>query len=212
MKVLILAAGEGMRMKKYFPGVPKGLIPVKGKPIIEHLMKQYKGFDILLNVRAQDADHFSYLKLPLLVEETPLGNAGAVKYFADDLGDKFIVTHIDILSDLDPKDLAKAHHGCATMVVKDFAEAKSFGVVTHDGNVVTGFTRKRLINCGMYCFSKEVMQYIGAGFQDFDKDLFGSLIRHKKLYLFEHEGQWEDIGTEAYWKRNSEGRGLDKQV
>ena len=200
MKVIILAAGEGTRTKAYFPNVPKGLIPVKGKPIIEHLIKQYKGFDILLNVREKDAHHFNYLKLPLLVEEKPLGNAGAVKYFAGELGEKFIATHIDIYSDIDPEELAKSHQGVATMVVKDFAEPKAFGVITHQGRLVTGFTRKRLINCGVYVFSEDITRFIGAGFQDFDKDMFPRLIKQKKLYLYEHGGLWEDIGTESYWK------------
>ena len=66
MKVIILTAGEGTRTKKFFPDTPKALIPVKGRPIIEHLIAQYKSFDILLNVRREDADKFKYLKLPLL--------------------------------------------------------------------------------------------------------------------------------------------------
>jgi NDP-sugar pyrophosphorylase family protein len=201
MKVIILGAGEGTRTKKLFPDTPKALIPVKGKPIIELLIEQYKGFDVLVNVRAQDADKFNYLKLPLLIEESPLGNAGAVKYFSKELGDRFIATHVDIHTDLDPKKLAEARQGCATMAVKDLAEPKSFGVVTHDGGLVTGFTRKRLINCGIYSFSKEVLKYIGDGFQDFDRDLFPRLIAEKKLYLYEHKGMWEDVGTESYWAK-----------
>jgi NDP-sugar pyrophosphorylase family protein len=199
MKVILLAAGEGTRTKKLFPDTPKALIPVKGKPAIEHLIGQYKGFEILLNVRGKEADKFKYLNLPLLIENTPLGNAGAVKYFSKDLGDKFIASHIDVLSDMDPKDLAASLKGCATMTVKDTSEPKSFGVVTHQGGLVTGFTRKRLINCGIYVFSKEVIGYIGDGFQDFDKDLFPALIKDKKLYMYEHKGSWEDIGTDAYW-------------
>ncbi|MDB4349470.1 nucleotidyltransferase family protein [Omnitrophica bacterium] len=200
MKVIILAAGEGTRTKKLFGDTPKALIPVKGRPMIEHLVKQYKGFDILVNVRAQDADKFKYLKLPLLIEKRPLGNAGAVKYFSKELGDAFIATHVDVYTDLDPGRLVEAHKGCATMAVKDFSEAKSFGVVTHEDNLVTGFTRRRLINCGIYSFSGEVIDYIGDGFQDFDKDLFPRLIKEKKLYFYEHKGMWEDVGTEAYWK------------
>ena len=65
MKAIILAAGEGTRTKKLFPDTPKPLIPVKGKPIIEYIIKQFKGFEVLLNVRAKDADRFKYLKLPL---------------------------------------------------------------------------------------------------------------------------------------------------
>jgi mannose-1-phosphate guanylyltransferase len=202
MKVIILGAGEGTRTRKFFPDIPKALIPLQGRPMIERLIEQYKGFDILVNVRAQDADKFKYLKLPLLIEESPLGNAGAIKYFSRKLGDRFIATHVDIHTDLDPRRLAEAHQGYATMTVKDFAEPKSFGVVTHDGSLVTGFTRKRLINCGIYSFSREVRDYIGEGFQDFDKDLFPRLIAEKKLYLYEHKGMWEDVGTESYWSRS----------
>ncbi|NQT06961.1 MAG: nucleotidyltransferase family protein [Candidatus Omnitrophica bacterium] len=201
MKVIILTAGEGTRTKKLFPGTPKALIPINERPALEYLIDQYKGFDIFINVRANEAKSFKYLKLPLLVEETPLGNAGAVKYFSKELGDKFIATHTDILSDLDPKRLAASHKGCATMAVKDLSKPKNFGVITHEGGLVTGFTRRRLINCGIYSFSKEVIEYIGKGFQDFDKDLFPRLISAKKLYIYEHEGAWEDIGTQDYWKK-----------
>ncbi len=202
MKVIILGAGEGTRTRKLFPDTPKALIPVKGRPFIEYIIEQYKGFEILVNARAQDADKFKYLNLPLLVEDAPLGNAGAVKYFAKELGDRFIATHVDISSDLDPNMLAQAHKGCATMAVKDLSKEKNFGLVIHEEGLVTGFTRRRLVNCGIYSFSSEVVEYIGEGFQDFDRDLFPKLISEKKLYLYEHKGRWEDIGTEAYWSQN----------
>ena len=98
MKVILLAAGQGTRTKKLFPDIPKALIPIKGKPAIEYIIEQCKGFDVMLNVRGKDAEKFKYLGLPLLIENTPLGNAGAVKYFSKDLGDKFIATHVDVLS------------------------------------------------------------------------------------------------------------------
>ena len=201
MKIIILGAGEGTRTAKLFPNIPKPLIPIRGKPILERLIEQYKGLEILVNVRAKDAEKFKYLKLPLLIEEEPLGNAGAVKYFSKELGDTFIATHTDIYSDLDPKALVNAHKGYATMTVKDMSKPKSFGVITHEDRLVTGLTRKRLINCGIYCFSREVIDYIGKGFQDFDKDLFPKLIKAKKLYFYEHKGVWEDMGTKEYWAK-----------
>lgn len=201
MKVIILGAGKGTRTKKIFPDIPKALVPVKGRPIIEYIIDVYKDFEVLVNVREEDADKFKYLNLPLLIEKSPLGNAGAVKYFSKELGDRFIATHVDILTDLDPNKLVESHQGYATMTVKDLSEPKSFGVITHESSLVTGFTRKRLINCGIYSFSKEVVKYIGSGFQDFDKDLFPRLIEEKKLYFYEHKGLWEDAGTEAYWAR-----------
>lgn len=199
MKVIILAAGKGTRMKKLFPDTPKALIPVRGKPIMEHIIKQFAGFEILLNVSGKEAKAFKYLKLPLLIEETPLGNAGAIKYFSKELGNSFVAIHTDTYSDLNPKDLVNAHQGYVTMTVKDLSKPKDFGVVAHEDRLITGFTRKRLINCGIYSFSKEAVQFIGDGFQDVDKDLFPKLIREKKLFLYEHKGTWEDAGRQEYW-------------
>ena len=85
MKAIILAAGEGRRMQKLFPGTPKGLIPVQGKPIAEHLIEQCKGLQVHLNVQTRDADKFSYLEVPLLKEDRPIGNAGAIKFFIKEL-------------------------------------------------------------------------------------------------------------------------------
>lgn len=193
MKVIILAAGAGTRTKALYPNTPKPLIPFNGKPIIEHIIDQFKDFDILLNVRAQDVSKFKYLKLPLLIEEKPIGNAGAIKYFSKKLGDHFIAIHTDTYSDLDPALLVNAHQGYATMVVKDLSNPKDFGVVAHEHRLITAFTRKRLVNCGIYSFTSKIFPYIGEGFQDVDNDLFPKLITDRKLYLYEHKGLWQDI-------------------
>lgn len=207
MKVVILAAGEGTRIKEIFPDTPKGLVPVKGRPIVEHLVEQYKDFEVLLNVRARDEAKFKYLGIPLLVEDTPLGNAGAVKFFIKELGGQFIATHVDTYSDLDPRKLIRAHKDIATMAVKDIAGPKEFGVITYNENLVTGFTRERFVNCGVYLFSKEVVNYIGEGFQDLDKDLFPKLIAQQRLHFYKHEGKWHDIGRPDYWKNCKENGG-----
>jgi len=203
VKVIILAAGKGTRVREIFPDIPKPLILIDEKPIIERIIEQYNNFDILLNVRKEDADKFKYLDLPLLIENTPLGNAGAVKYFIKELGERFIATHTDIYSDLDPKDLINAHKHPATMVVKDVAKPKEFGMITHEEDLVTGFTRERLINCGIYMFSKDIVNYIGDGFQDFDKDLFPKLINDKKMKFYQHVGLWHDIGRKEFWNKET---------
>lgn len=199
MKLVILAAGEGTRTKKLFPHTPKPLIPVNGRPVIEHIIDQFRDFEILVNVRAKDADRFRCLNLPLLLEAKPLGNAGAIKHFSKDLGRRFLAVHTDTYSDLNPKKLVESHRGYATMVVKDLSKPKELGVVTYENRLITGFTRKRFINCGIYSFTSDMLDYIGKGFQDLDNDVFPALIKDKKLYLYEHKGLWEDIGREEYW-------------
>ena len=67
-------------------------------------------------------------------------------------------------------------------------------------DLVSGFTRERLVNCGIYVFSREVVNYIGDGFQDFDRDLFPKLIAQRKLHFYRHQGLWRDIGGVEYWR------------
>ena len=211
MKAMILAAGEGKRIKSLFPDMPKPLIPLKGKPLIEYLIEllQKAGTEVLLNIKESQVDRFKYLKLPLLIEDTPLGNAGAIKKFAGQLDDTFLVLHSDIYTDIDINALIKTHQNfvgtnsiCAsspgalmTMTVKRLDDGKNYGIVLHEKGKVIGFTRDRLINCGIYVCNKKILKYIGGGFQDLDKDLFPKLLKDKKLFVYMHKGIWCDVGT-----------------
>jgi D-glycero-D-manno-heptose 1,7-bisphosphate phosphatase len=209
---IILCGGLGTRTKELFPGVPKALIPVEGIPIIERIIKQLSDFTIFINVNESEKDKFEYLKLPLLVESKRYGNAGVIKQFYKELGDKFLVIHCDVLSDIPMDRLWEEHtlrektkdtfYGYATIVVKNVSQGKEFGLVMQEQNRVVGFTRDRFINCGVYCFDKSIVNYLDIErFQDFDNDLFPRLIKNGLLHTYVHTGVWFDIGTKDFWDK-----------
>lgn len=209
IKALILAAGKGERMKSLFPDTPKSLIPFKGKPLIEHFIKllhKYKIKDILLNIKDNDINRFRYLKLPVLIETKPLGNAGAIKKFIHQLGERFLVFHGDLYTDVNIDKLIKAHlsqKGLMTMMIKRISTGKNLGLVVREKERVIGFTRERFVNCGIYICHKKISNYIGQGFQDLDQDLFPVLIKDKMLFTYTHQGVWYDLGTpESYREYN----------
>jgi NDP-sugar pyrophosphorylase family protein len=205
---LILCGGKGIRTKKLFPDTPKALIPIEGIPILERIIKQLSNFTIFINVNNEEKDRFEYLHLPLLVEHERYGNAGVIKQFHKELGDRFIVIHCDVLSDVSMDRLWEEHSdrglvNSVIMTVKNISQEKDFGVVIQEyPNRVVGFTRDRYINCGVYCFSKGATNFIELDkFQDLDNDLFPKLIKNGLLYTYTHNGVWFDIGNHNFWNK-----------
>lgn len=196
MKAVILCGGIGVRSKKKHPDTPKALVPFWGKPMLEHHLEKLRAFDVFLNVRSDEAGHFRKYKVPMLIETNPIGNAGAIRKFIDDLGYRFLVVHNDVYHDIDYVTLMTVCQGTVIMAAKDIAKDKEFGIISKgkDGHV-TGFTRRRFVNCGVYCMYHRVKDYIEYNkFQDIDRDLIPRLIQANELYYYEHKGVWKDIG------------------
>ena len=197
VKALILCGGMGTRAKNKYPDTPKALIPYRGKPMLEYHLKQLKAFDVFLNVRTDEVKYFRKYNVPMLVETHPIGNAGAIRKFIDDLGYRFLVIHNDVYHDIDYVAMTTACQGTMIITTKDIAREKEFGIVTKGKeHHITGFTRRRFVNCGIYCMYYRIKDYIEYGkFQDIDKDLVPRLIQANELYYYEHKGVWKDIDT-----------------
>lgn len=197
MKAMILCGGADARTKEKYPDTPKALIYYKDRPMLEHHLRALRKFDVALNVRADEARHFYKYKLPLLIESHPIGNAGAIRKFIGELGYRFLVIHDDVWHDIDYVALTTVCQGTAIMAVKDIAGEREFGLAAlGDDNHVAGFTRRRLVNCGVYCMYQKVKNYIDGGkFQDIDKDLIPRLIKADELYYYEHDGKWKDVAV-----------------
>jgi len=118
--VLILAGGFGTRMSKYFPGIPKPMIPVAGVPILEHQINECKryGFTkicLSLHFEAEkiqnyfgDGESFG-VKIKYLIENIPLGTGGALLQAIDLLSSNFLVLYADVYSDIDLNKLFNFH-------------------------------------------------------------------------------------------------------
>ncbi|NPA90914.1 MAG: NTP transferase domain-containing protein [Chloroflexi bacterium] len=221
MNAVILAGGEGTRLRPLTVGRPKPLIPVVNKPILAHildLLKRHGMRDIVIAAAYMAnviQDYFGNghplnLDIRYAVEERPLGTAGAVKNAAPYLHDTFLVISGDILTDFDLSRLIafhRARHALATIALYRVANPREFGVVvTDDDGRVTQFLEKPswgevfsdTINAGIYVFQREILDLIPPDtFVDWSQDVFPRLLREApdRLFALPLEGYWKDIGT-----------------
>jgi mannose-1-phosphate guanylyltransferase len=182
MRAMILAAGLGTRLRPITYEMPKPMVPVLDRPVMEHiaeLLARHGFAEVLANLHwfpEQIRERFgdgSRLEIELTYseEEALLGTAGGVRKAAGFLGDDFLVISGDALTDVDlaaMRDFHSSHDGIATLATKRVVDTSQFGVViTGSDGRVQGFQEKPdpaealsdLANCGIYMFRSEIFEY-----------------------------------------------------
>lgn len=219
MKAVIMAGGEGTRLRPLTCDLPKPMARLCGRPAIEHIVDllSRNGVDeaavTLRYLPEAIKDNFpdgeySGVKLKFVEENEPLGTAGGVVHAAKDFNDDFIVISGDAMCDFNLKaamDFHREKGADATLVLSHVADPREYGlVVTEPSGAVKGFIEKPgwaqavtdAVNTGIYIISKNVLSMIPNGqAYDFAKDLFPLMLaRNMKLFGFEADGYWCDIG------------------
>ena len=202
--VLLLSGGAGTRVKQQIGDTPKALMKHDGKIAIDTVLYPFikddnkDVFSVNINVNKIEAEHFKSLNYKLCIEETRVGNAGAIKLFYKELSNPFLVIHNDVnLKDADITSLYISHlqnDSFLTMTVKNIGEEKERGIIVKKYNKVLGFTRERWVNCGLYCVSHKAVEFIEDGFQDIDTHLLPRLSAIHQLTCYEYNGFYEDWG------------------
>jgi NDP-sugar pyrophosphorylase family protein len=221
MRVMIMAAGIGTRLRPVTDLVPKPMAPIANRPALYHilnLLARHGLREVIVNLHHLPdviTDYFgdgSRLGMDISYSYEPelLGTAGGVKNNAGFLGgDTFLVMSGDALTDIDLTGLLAAHRrygSIATMAVKEVADPSLFGVVVvDDDDHVVGFqekptpeeARSRLCNCGIYVFEPEMLSHILPGeFDDFGRRVFPDLLRdHISFHAHTVGGYWSDVGN-----------------
>lgn len=221
MKAIVMAGGEGSRLRPLTSRRPKPLAPVANKPVMEHivdLLRRHGITDIIatLHYLADEIEsHFGDgsafgVSMSYVVEDTPLGTAGAVKLAAERIGrEPFLVISGDALTDLDLTALVADHErsgALATIVLQRVTNPLEFGVVITDENRhITRFLEKPswgeifsdTINTGIYVLDSTVLDYMEAGKSyDFSRDIFPRMLHENKLVSgFIGTDYWTDIGN-----------------
>lgn len=212
MEALILAGGKGTRLRPYTTVLPKPLMPVGEKPILEILIGQLKNAGVkkvtlAVNVNADLIRAFFAARSDLGIEiefsqETkPLGTVAPLKLI-DDLPDHFMVMNGDILTDLKFKDLYDNHveSGALLSIASYKREVKiDFGVLEIADNRLTGFKEKPQfdfnVSMGIYVFNKAVLDLVPKDeFFGFDSLVYKLLDEKKHVNIFPFSGYWLDIG------------------
>jgi mannose-1-phosphate guanylyltransferase len=229
VQALILAGGEGTRLRPLTSTVPKPVVPLVDRPFIAYMIEWLRGHgvdDVILacgfmadGVRAVLGDGSALgVRLRYIEEPEPLGTGGALKYAEDLLDERFFMLNGDCLMDLDLTAQMRQHEETgarATLALIAVDDPSSYGLVRRaDDLSVRQFVEKpsldeidtNLVNAGAYILHRDVLdQMAPAGTKiSIERDVFPALVANG-LYGYEASGYWVDIGTpERYLKATFE--------
>jgi mannose-1-phosphate guanylyltransferase/phosphomannomutase len=228
MKAVVMAGGEGSRLRPLTSNMPKPLVPVAGRPIMEHILlhlRRHQLRDVVATVQYLGASIRNYfgdgseqgVALSYSVEDSPLGTAGSVMLARQQLTEPFVVISGDSLTDIDLGAAARFHRerkALATIVLKPVPNPLEYGVVVVDeGGAVQRFIEKPswgevisdLANTGIYILDPAVFDFFRPGeVTDWSGDVFPKLLKEgEHVFGWIADGYWEDVGSHsAYVKAN----------
>lgn len=224
MKAIIVAGGRGERLKPLTNNIPKPMVEIRGKPLLEHILN-------LLKKNGVKDFIFALCYLPELIVEyfgdgtklgvkiaytfedpnLPFGTAGSILPAKNLISDTFIVTYADIIRDLEIKEMILFHKSSESLttinVYKHTGNNFKSQIKFNKNNLLSSFQEFKAgrkpgkevnwSNGSFYIFEKEIFKYIPSNKKsDFGKDIFPKLIKaNKKVKIFPSLGYFLDIGT-----------------
>lgn len=213
MKVVIQAGGKGMRLRPYTTVLPKPLLPVGSKPVLELLLRWVRrngGRDVYITtgylghlIRAFCGDGSQWdLCISYSEEREPLGTIGALTLLREELNQSFLVINGDVLTDLNIGAFVRSHRasGAAVSVATMQRSTRmDFGVIDAEKGKIVHFREKpclhHLVSMGVYCMEPEVLRHIPRGVPfGFDDLVFRMLDGNAPVNTFQHKGFWLDVG------------------
>jgi dTDP-glucose pyrophosphorylase len=223
-RVILMAGGLGTRLKPLTDDIPKPMLKVGNKPILETIIKNFAshGFvniTISLNYKAEiireyfkDGSDFG-VNIDYVEENTRLGTAGALSLLKEQPNEPFFVMNADLLTDVNFSNLLDFHcfgNANATMCVREYEYQVPYGVIEIENSSIASIVEKPIkkffVNAGIYVLSPNIFEFIPKN-EFFDMPtLFNILIeKHKKVLSFPIHEYWLDIGRiEEYKKANEE--------
>ncbi|MFA5786604.1 MAG: mannose-1-phosphate guanyltransferase [Actinomycetota bacterium] len=226
MKAVIMAGGEGTRLRPLTANQPKPMLPVVNRPLMQHvvaLLSRHDYKDLVVTVQFLANLVRNYfgdgsdmgVHLTYATEVTPLGTAGSVKNAQEQLDSTFLVVSGDALTDIDLEELVSFHRekgAMVTVALKRVQNPLEFGIViTRKDGSVERFLEKPnwgqvfsdTVNTGIYVIEPGVFDFIAEGESvDFSQDVFPQLLaKGLPVFGFVADGYWEDVGNLAAYMR-----------
>jgi mannose-1-phosphate guanylyltransferase/mannose-1-phosphate guanylyltransferase/phosphomannomutase len=224
---MVLAAGLGTRLRPITFDMPKPMVPVLNRPVMEHILRllaRHDFTDTIANLHwfpELIEEHFGDgsacgVSLSYSKEEKLLGTSGGVRNVADFLGDEFLIISGDALTDLDltaMREFHQSHDGIATLATKRVTDTSQFGVAITDADGrIGGFQEKPdpsealsdLANCGIYMFRKEVFDFFpepgtSKAAKEGDPEAFADWAMDVFPRLLESDVPFYSHEIDAYW-------------
>ena len=223
-----MAGGFGTRLRPLTNNIPKPMVPIVNKPILEHIINllkthNIKDYVVLLYYMPDTIKNFLGdgrkfgVKIRYVIPDHDFGTAGAVKLSEKFIDDKFVVISGDVLTDFNLTEIKNFHNSQNTIATLSLYRSKNplqFGIVLTDKkDRIVRFLEKPTssevfsdtINTGIYFFNKEIFAHIPEGESyDFSQDLFPKLLKNNiPIYGYKTKGYWRDVGNlEEYIEAN----------
>ncbi|MGC9220570.1 MAG: sugar phosphate nucleotidyltransferase [Solirubrobacteraceae bacterium] len=222
MQALILAGGEGTRLRPLTSDTPKPVVPLVGRPFISYMLEWLRGHDVdevimscgflaeAIRSVLGDGSRFG-VKLRYVEELRPLGTGGAAKYAQDLLDERFFMLNGDVLTDIDLTDQLRQHEQTkarATLALVSVEDPSAYGLVRCNGDKsVKEFLEKpsqehgiatNHVSAGAYVLERDILAEMAPAGNNIsiERDVFPKLVG-RGLYGYEAVGYWLDIGTPA---------------
>ncbi|MDR2599821.1 MAG: HAD-IIIA family hydrolase [Oscillospiraceae bacterium] len=225
MKVIIMAGGKGTRVSGIADDVPKPMIKIAGKPVLEHQIEclRRQGFDdITISIGYKGDVIKSYFgdSIKYIEEDKPLGTAGALYYLHDKIDDDILLINGDVIFDISLQRFITAHHenerdfnkrenktssGFATIFTHPNDHPYDSGIVIADtnGRVTQWLTKederkwyKNRVNAGLHILSPALIKcFTQKKKVDLDRDILKPLIKENALYIYDSPEYVKDMGT-----------------
>jgi NDP-mannose synthase len=216
-RAVVLAGGQGTRLRPYTTVLPKPLMPVGDRPILDIVVRQLRnsGFERitmatgylaeLIEVFFRDGDNYG-VSIDYFREQEPLGTVGALSMIDGLDGDDFLVMNGDVLTDIDYAALLREHvsSGAAATIATKTRDVKiQLGVLvfgdSDDRSRLTGYMEKPAIryeaSMGIYCFAPRVLEHIKEGETlDFPDLVLKLIAAGEEVRAYPSDGYWLDIG------------------
>lgn len=221
--MVIMAGGQGSRLRPHTENCPKPLLPVGGRPMLEHIIERakdegFRHFVLAIHYLGHMIEEYFgdgsrwQVKIEYLREETPLGTAGAIGLLESRPTAPFVVSNGDVLTDIRYGELLEFHcrHGAAaTMAVRLHEWQHPFGVVRTKGVDIVGFEEKPIarshINAGIYVLEPSTLDVLRKGEHCDMPTLFARLQeRADRTIVYPMHEPWLDVGRPADYEQANE--------
>lgn len=224
-KALILAGGEGVKMRPFTYELPKAMIPVKGRPILEHIIELLREYDVrdiyvaIGHLGEKIKDHFGDgakfgIRINYIEEKRKMGTGGSLRNALPQLGSEpFLLIWGDVLIDIDLGDMIDFHleqSPIMTVALTSVLDPTGYGAVRLHGENIVEYKEKpkksvamsHLVSAGVHVADPAILDFIPPkSFSTLEEEVVPKLIRNKKIKGYLFEGQWFDIGTPEIYQR-----------
>jgi NDP-sugar pyrophosphorylase family protein len=220
MRAVILAGGLGMRLRPYTTILPKPLLPVGDRPVIEHILRRLARFGVrrvdlsvahlgeLIRLYLSEATDLSQeLDLRWHWEDQPLGTAGALRMIPD-LEKTFLVMNGDILTTVKFAELLDVHRRTGAILTIAMHEKQvdiDLGVIQSDDGFITGYDEKPSlcydVSMGIYVYERAALNYLPEGACQFPDLVKRLLDAGEPVAAYRSNAEWFDIGTFPEYER-----------